>query len=151
MLKRCQNLRGRALIPVSCITVLQLSSTFSFLLSSASHIATLFSEIHLLSLLANVQLSTDETNTNIVCDLSIKTCWSLLVYSFEVQACSKQLKQIGALLEECRKFHTAGTPKPVSSCASYHRQHIQKLKTKAQTNQHPVEVFPSNFKFMLKC
>lgn len=151
LLKRCQNLRGRALSPVSYITVLQLSSTFSFLLSSASHTATLFSEIQLLPLLDNVQLNTDETNANIVCDFYIKSWWSLLVYSFEVHICSKQLKQIVVLLEDCRKFCTAGVPKPATSCAWYHRQHIQKLKTKTQTNQHPVEVFPSNFKFVLKC
>lgn len=37
LFKRCQNLRGRALTPVSNVTVLQLFSTFSFLLSCFSY------------------------------------------------------------------------------------------------------------------
>lgn len=54
-------------------------STFSFLLSSASCIAMLSSEIHPLSLLGNFLLNTNETNANIFCDFPIESCLSLLV------------------------------------------------------------------------
>lgn len=96
-------------------------STFSFLRSSAPCIATLFSEIHLLSLLCNLLLNTNETNASIFCDFSTKSYLSLPVHSFEVQAGSKQPKQIDALFEEHRKFCTTSTLKPANSYASYHR------------------------------